>query len=350
MAPKKTNSDQARPDGRVTAKDVARSLGVSISTVSRAFTDDAIIKDSTRERVLAEASRLGYTPDSLARGLITRRSRIAGIAVAHLNNPFYPEVLASLTRQLNEHNLQIMVFFAGPGRKVDEALPTLLQYNPDVAIVLAATLSSSAIEACEQAGTPVILFNRYIPDSRLPAVCCDNFLGGQQAANLLLDGGHRRFAYISGLADTSTNVDRMRGFVDQLAARNAPPPLIEEGGDFSYQGGYDAMLRIKSKNPEIDAVFCANDIVALGALDAARGELGLAIPDDLSVVGFDDISMASWPGFSLTTIKQPADQMIRLTVGKVEALLAGDDEVIDQSFLPGEVIKRSTTRKGGVQE
>lgn len=337
---------KVRPGRRVTARDVADSLGVSISTVSRAFTTDAVIKSETREEVLAEARRLGYTPDSLARGLITRRSSIAGIAVADITNPFYPEILATLTRRLHESGLQSMVFFAGPGRDVDDALPTLLQYNPDVALILAATLSSETIDACEQAGTPVVLFNRYVNSADTLAISCDNIAGGRLAADTLLDAGHERLAYISGLPDTSTNRDRLEGFRQRIRERGSRDPLVEEAGAFSYDGGFRALKRLMDRHPTPDAVFCANDIVAIGALDAARVELGMKIPRDLSVIGFDDISMAAWPPYSLTTVRQPVRTMIDLTINKIERLLSDSTYQPEQIFVPGRLIRRTSARLG----
>ncbi|MBK1696144.1 LacI family DNA-binding transcriptional regulator [Rhodovibrio salinarum] len=329
---------------RLTARDVAASLGVSISTVSRAFTENAVISEETRRMVLEEASRMGYTPDVLARSMITRRTRIAGIAVADITNPFYPEVLARLTRRLHEAGMQSMVFFADPGRNVDDAIPTLLQYKPDVALILAATLSSETTAACKRAGTPVLLFNRNVQDAQVESVTCDNLDAGRMVAEVLLGAGHRRLAFIQGLSDTSTNRDRLEGFQQGARAAGAAEPTVEAAGGFTYEGGYAALKRLMDGLNPPDAVFCANDIVALGALDAARRELGLQVPQDLSVIGFDDISMAAWPSYDLTTVRQPVNAMIQLTVEKIQALLSKDDQVPEQVFLPGRLIRRSSAR------
>ncbi len=337
---------RARTGRRVTAREIARSLGVSVSTVSRAFTSDAVIKPETRDQVLAEARRLGYTPDSLARGLITGRSSIAGIAVADITNPFYPEVLATLTRRLHESGLQSMVFFAGPGRQVDDALPTLLQYNPDVAVILAATLSSETIRTCERAGTPVVLFNRYVNNTDTLAISCDNIGGGRMVADTFMDAGHQRLAYIAGLPDTSTNRDRLAGFSERIHERCGEPPMVEEAGSFSYESGFNALKRLMDRHPTPEAVFCANDIVAIGALDAARVELGMNIPRDLSVIGFDDISMSAWPPYSLTTVRQPARTMVDLTLDKIDRLLSDSSYQPEQLFVPGRLIRRTSARLG----
>lgn len=328
---------------RVIARDIAEELGISVSTVSRAFTEEAVIASETRSRVLAAARRHGYRPDPLARSLTTRRSRIAAIVVADITNPFYPEVLAQLIERLQERDLQTMLFSAGPGRDVDDSLPTLLLYHPDVAIVLAATLSSAMVAACRQAGTPVVLFNRYVPDSEASAVCCDNREGGRTVARALAAAGQRRLGYIAGQPDTSTNLDRLQGFAEACAELGLPAPLVEEAGSYTYEAGYAAAKRLLLRErPE--ALFCANDILALGALDAARRELGLQVPDQLSVVGFDDISMASWPSYSLTTIRQPVPVMIDRTMEQAAALLRDPETPARLSLVPGILVRRASAR------
>lgn len=330
----------------VTAQDVARSLGISISTVSRAFSQDVVIAETTRALVLKEAKRMGYTPNLLARGLITHRSSIAGIVVADITNPFYPEVLASLTQRLHENDLQSMVFCAGPSSDLDAALPTLLQYRPDVAVVLAATLSTAMLDACEHAGTPVILFNRYVNHTATDAVSCDNFGGGQLVADALLDAGHTRLAYIAGLAGTSTSRDRLNGFLSRIRERYGPAPYIENAGGFTYEGGFAALKRLMEREEPPQAVFCANDIVAIGALDAARADLGLRVPYDLSIVGFDDIAISSWPPYSLTTVRQPVPEMIEITIQKIKALLRDANYCQERVFVPGRLIRRASATLG----
>jgi len=330
---------------RVIARDIAEELGISVSTVSRAFTEKAVIATETRSRVLAVAHRRGYRPDPLARSLTTRRSRIAAIVVADITNPFYPEVLAQLIERLQERELQTMLFSAGPGRNVDDSLPTLLHYHPDVTIVLAATLSSAMVAACRQAGTPVVLFNRYVPGSEASAVCCDNHAGGRTVARALAAAGHRRLGYLAGQPDTSTNLDRLRGFAEACAELGLPEPLVEEAGSYSYEAGYAAAKRLLRRDrPE--AVFCANDILALGALDAARRDLGLQVPEQLSVVGFDDISMAAWPSYSLTTIRQPVPAMIDRTMEQAESLLRDPEVPASLSLVPGTLVRRASARLG----
>lgn len=329
---------------RVTVKDIARELGVSVATVSRAFSNDPNIAEKTRKRVLTKAAEMGYSPNLFARGLITQRSRIAAVFVANITNPFYPEVVVKLTRRLQDFGMHTMLVTSEAANGVEETLPLLQQYNPDVAIVLAATMSSEAVKRCVEGRTPVILFNRYVSGASASAVCCDNYSGGREVALRLAAAGHRRPAFVSGLDDASTNVDRLKGFRDGCAEGDLPDPVIISGGDFTYETGYRGMQLLFENGKGPDAVLCANDIVAIGAMDAARRELGLRIPQDVSVIGFDDIAMASWPSHELTTVRQPMNAMLDRVMEELERLLSSESKEAREHFLPGRLIIRKSAR------
>lgn len=330
---------------RVTVKDLARDLGMSVSTVSRAFHADAIIARETRDLVLKRAQEIGYSPNPFARSLITKRTRIVGVVVADITNPFYPEVLTRLTTALRAIDMNVMLVAADRSGEVDEALRLLLNYQPDLAIILAATLSSEAARECRGAGTPVIFFNRLSSDGHSFGVTCDNELGGWRIADYLIDAGHRDLAYVSALADASTNVARRKGFRMRALERGLADPLVIEAGQFSYHAGYEAALQLRGFDSLPDGVFCANDILAIGFLDGVRRELGLNVPQDLSIVGFDDIEMAHWPSHGLTTIQQPIQKMLDATVTLAKELAANSNqEPVVHVIEPDAVIERATTR------
>lgn len=324
---------------KVTSLDVARHAGVHQSTVSRALGDDPHVAPGTRARVVAAASALGYTPNALARSLITRRTALVAVVVAGLTSPFQPYVLEKFVQALGEAGLRPLVFTAPPGQEVDDILPAVLEYRVDALIITSATLSSARIDECARQGTPVILFNRSLPGSAASAICCDNVEGGRLAANLLLDAGHRRFAYIAGSANSSTNRDRERGFVERLRERGVVR-IDREQGAYTYESGHAAARRLLARAAPPDALFCASDIIALGARDAAR-EAALRVPDDLAIVGFDDIPMAGWLPYDLTTIRQPVDRMIAATLALLRAPEAGP---VTRLF-PGALIERGSTRR-----
>lgn len=337
MTTKGPISTQSAPP-RATSRDVALRAGVHQSTVSRALDPAGSVAATTRARVVTAARELGYTPDAIARGLITRRTALVGILVAGLGSPFQPYVLEKLVQALASHGLRPLVFAVPPGKDVDDLLPTALEYRPDALIVTSASLSSERVEWCARQGTPVVLFNRIATGDAASAVCCDNLAGGRMVADLLLDTGGRRFAYLAGNADSSTNRDREAGFVGRLRERGVAL-VAREQGSYAYEDGHAAALRLLLGDDPPDALFCASDILALGARDAARG-LGVRVPDDLAIVGFDDIPMAGWPPYDLTTVRQPVDLMVDAALA---AVLARGEAPVTR-LLPGELVVRGSTR------
>lgn len=331
-----------RAHKRITSIDVARVAGVSQSTVSRTFGSGAKVSAESREKVLTAARELGYKPNVIARSLITHRTNIIGIVMADFTNPFYTNILEKLTQELHGIGLQVLLFNVAPDQDIDDMLPLVLQYQVDAIVITSATLSSEMADECARLGTPVILFNRYIPGANASAVSCDNVAGGRQAADLLLEAGYRRLAYVAGKEHTSTNVDREQGFSDRMREQGQSD-WIREPGAYTYESGHRAALRLLERDDPPEGVFVANDIMALGVIDRAR-ELGIAVPDELAVIGFDDIPAASWPAYSLTTIRQPVNRMIEATLELlIERIEEPQAEPVSK-FLAGVLIERDSVR------
>jgi DNA-binding LacI/PurR family transcriptional regulator len=335
--------DDGSPMRRVTSVDVARLAKVSQSAVSRTFNENGKVSAETRAKVLAAARALGYTPNVIARSLITQRTNIIGLVMADITNPFYPNVLEKFTLRLREMGQQVLLFTMPPDEDADALLPSLLQYQVDAVIITSATLSSDMAWTLARQGRPVILFNRYIPNAGVSAVCCDNVEGGRLVANLLLDGGHKRLAYIAGKSNTSTNIDREKGFTDRLRERGISEWLREQG-EYTYESGYEATSRLLRSDVPPTAIFCANDIMALGALDAARAACGKQVPEDVSIIGFDDIPTAGWPAYNLTTIRQPVNRMISATLDLLKERLEEPQAEPVLKLLPGVLVARGSAR------
>ncbi|MBM3521525.1 MAG: substrate-binding domain-containing protein [Alphaproteobacteria bacterium] len=327
---------------RVTSTDVARAAGVSQSAVSRAFTPGASVAPKTRKRVVAAATKLGYRPNAIARSLITRRTKLVGIVMAHLTNPFYPPVLERFSRKLEEHGRRVLLITLPGQSHGDAALPEILQYQVDSLVLTSATLSSAMAEECARLGMPVVLFNRTASRSRVSAVCCDNEAAGSLAADLFLDAGDRHLGYLAGTANSSTNLERERGFFDRVAARKAPKPK-RAAGDYDYETAFAASRALLAAKSRPTALLCANDVMAFAAIDAARG-LGLRVPRDLSVLAVDDSAMARWRAYDLTTIRQPVEAMVDATVDLLLGLEEGRLTGSVVRRLPGELIVRSSVR------
>lgn len=340
----KKNHKDIQTRKRITVKDVARELGMSVSTVSRAFYPDAYVADATREVVLEKARVMGYKANPFAQSLITKRTRIVGVVVSDLANPFYPEIMTRLTADLHREGMNVMLITARETREIDAAVLEMLTYQPDLVIILAAPMSTHCIVECEQAGSPCIFFNRLAGAEKQHGVTCDNLLGGSMVANYLADLGHRRLAYVSAFPDASTNVERGRGFADQAEARGLERPFVIEAGNFNYDAGFQAGLEVGALSKHPDAVFCASDIVALGFIEGIRS-VGLSVPDDISVVGFDDVSLAAWPSHSLTTVKQPIDRMLAVTVELAAKLSSSPNMTAEvHRIAPGALVERKSTK------
>ncbi|MEO0939178.1 MAG: LacI family DNA-binding transcriptional regulator [Pseudomonadota bacterium] len=328
---------------RVTARDVAARAGVSRSAVSRVFTPGASVSGPTAEKVREAATALGYRPNVLARSLITGQSRIIGLVVAYLDNLFYPEALEELSKALQHQGYHVLVFIADNKSGATAGLvEDLLDYQVDAIIAASVGLSNDLTARCVEAGIPVVLFNRGQDDPRLSSVTSDNVAGGRALAAFLIAGGHRKIGHIAGWPGASTQRDREAGFRAGLdAAGMGLHARIE--ADFDLAKARDAARAMFADDPP-DAVFVANDHMAFAVMDVLRFELGLRIPEDVSIVGYDDVAIAAWPAYDLTTVRQPAGQMVRRTVDLLMQKLRGT-AAPEQITIPGPLRIRSSARK-----
>ena len=312
---------------QATSLDVARLAGVSQSAVSRCFTAGASVSDAMRNKVQEAARKLGYQPNAHARSLITGRSRIIGLVLSHIENLFYPAVLEQLAQRLQQDGYHLLIFISD-GHNADDLVGEILQYKVDGIVLGATTLSSALAQRCADASIPVVLFNRIMAAGSagsVSSVRSDNVGGGREIARFLVAGGHRRIAYLAGREDSSTNLERERGFREGLA----------EAGQRIYAraiGNYD-VLQARQATRDLfaqaeqrpDAVFVASDQMAIAVLDTLRHELGLAVPQQVSVVGFDNVPQAAWESYALTTFEQPVQPMVEATVELLQSYLRGDD-------------------------
>lgn len=304
---------------KVTSQHVAERAGVSQSAVSRVFTPGASVSEKMARKVRAAAAELGYRPNLLARSLITGRSRIIGLVLAYLGNPFYPDALERLSAALQERGYHVLVFLSGDtDTDVDKVIEELMEYQVDGIITASINLSGELTSRLDAAGIPAVLFNRGIRGSGLSAVTSDNLRGGAEVARFLLAGGHRRIAHISGWQESSTGVDRLEGFRRALHAAGHELHALQDGMYRRDIAADSAQAMMEAATPP-DAIFVGNDHMALAVLDRLRHEMGVSVPGDVSIVGYDDVPMAAWPSFQLTTLRQPVNRMIGATV---ETLLA----------------------------
>ena len=304
----------------VTSYDVARHAGVSQSAVSRCFKPGASVSAKMRARVMEAAKELGYEPNAIARSLITRRSNLVAILISNLTNLYYPEVLAEMTRRFSAAGVRVLLFSLQHEADADEVLQLVWPYRVD-GVIASAQLSPEHVAEFEKRNVPLVFYNRYLNGVPVSAVCCDQEDGTRQLVDGLYNAGNRKFAVISGPYDSVVGVERKTAALERLEELGIDDvPVI--GGDYSYESGFDAVNELmKSKQGAPEAVICANDVVAIGALDAFRVEHGLNAPDDISVVGFDGVGPASWKSYNLTTIRQPVRRMTEAAVSMLMTMI-----------------------------
>jgi DNA-binding LacI/PurR family transcriptional regulator len=327
-----------------TSAQVARLAGVSQSAVSRVFTPGASVSKPMRERVEAAASALGYRPNALARSLITGRSRIIGVIAGYFDNQWYPHAMEALSNALQARGYHALMFMASQhAQDVDRIVGEILDYQVDGILAASVSLSSDLAQRCAEAGVPVVLFNRAQAGEGFSTVTSDNFAGGREIARFLAAGGHRRIAYIAGWEGASTQVEREAGFRRGLAEAGLAL-AARETGDYESATAAAAARRLFSRRERPDAVFVANDHMALAVMDVLRFELGLDAPRDVSVVGYDDAPPAAWPTYALTTLRQPVRRMVAAAVEALTARIEHDDREPRRLAISGPLVVRRSAR------
>lgn len=329
---------------KVTATDVARLAGVSQSAVSRVFTPGASASKATAERVRAAAEQLGYRPDPLARAMITGRTRIIGLVVAYLENQFYPVAIELLSRALQEKGYHVLVFMAeNSTEKVPQVMQELLDYRVDGIITASVAMTNDLTARCRAAGIPVVMFNRGQDEEGLSEVTSDNLAGGRRAAQHLIDSGHRRIAHITGWHGSSTGRDRARGFSQALFdAGLAPFAMVD--GLYSRDVAAAAARDLFAGPERPDAIFVGNDHMAFAVMDTLRFDMGLSVPGDVSIIGYDDVPLAAWPSYNLTTVRQPVRRMVEATVEVLMGQIEGETKP-SRIQIDGPLIERGTVLK-----
>ena len=333
------------PSGR----DVARLAGVSQSTVSRALRNDTRISVDTRTAVSAAAERLGYSPKVGLDGNAKRsvpRSPTIGVVVSDIQNPFYPELLDVLQTELGFLGMHALLFNQRTPSIMTPALMSLVdQHSVDGLILTSVSASWHLPDRISSGALPTVLLNRLIDGVSIDSVSADNIDGGRQAARYLTELGHRIIGIVAGPLDISTHRDRRLGFLEagrakkDISVHEAPLPVH----DYSHSTGFHSTGELLLRHPDISAVFCTNDLMAYGALSAARLERR-SVPNDLSVLGFDNIEMSSWKVFDLSTVHHPFREMAKAASQRMADLLSGDTGGPPmQVQLPVHIVGRATT-------
>ena len=328
----------------VTSKDIARQLKISQSTVSRALRGDPRVAPETTARILETAREMDYTPNLAARSLITRKTGTVALIVSDITNPFYPELLDVLHNEFALGGYRTVLFNERTDAPLEQHVSDLVNGAAVDGLVYVSATLGTPLPGRGVRAVPVVLVNRYIDSTEVDTVVSDNRRGGRIVAQAIVGLGHRRIALIAGPENATTSRDRERGFREGLEARRVKlDETLRRAGQFSHHSGYECCLDLLATEPRPTAIFAANDVIAFGALDAAR-RLGVSVPDELSIVGFDDIDMAGWEGFNLTTVRQPLAQMghaaVSLLLERIAAV--GDQHRPRTLVFPVGLVRRDT--------
>lgn len=326
---------------RVSIKDIAKAAGVSHSTVSRALSDNLLVAQATRGRIQKIAQELGYTPNAIARGLVTQHTRTVGVIVTTITDPFAGEIFRGIEEVAGDNNYRLFLgtSHADPVREVN-LVKGLREWRVDGVIVASSRVGSLYMPLLKEIGVPIVLINNQHGGPFIQSVGVDNVLSACVATHHLIEQGHRVIGYLAGPPEHASSDDRLSGYQRALMQARIPfDSSLVQPGNGRTDGG-EHVARLLSRSPVPTAIFCYNDLTAIGALRALKAR-GLRVPHDIALVGFDDIEFASYVDPPLTTVRQPKDEMGRLAMRMLIDLLQG--KTVTDIVVPGELIVREST-------
>ncbi len=323
----------------LTLEDIAKQAGVSRSTVSRVVNDDPNVKEQVRTRVQEVIHSTGYSPHAAARSLASKRSWMIGLVLPHtvssfFADPYFPRLTQGVATACNQHNLTLALFLVATKEDEERMYPRISRVGTlDGVIVQTARRNDKLVEKLIKTDFPMVICGRPFSTSGVSYIDVDNIHAAQNAVNYLIKLGHQRIATITGPLNHTPGIDRKEGYIRALRehGRLVDKALIIEG-DFTEQGGYEGMKQLLAVHP--DAVFAASDTMAIGSIQAIR-EAGMGVPEDIAVIGFDDLPIASSVDVKLTTVRQP---VIQFGFTAVETLL----DLIENGIKPSRRIIMET--------
>lgn len=330
-------------DGSVTADDVATLAGVSRWTVNRAFKKDASISAKSREKVIEAAETLGYVPDLLATSLATDRTNLVALLVDDFANPHKLVMMERLTRILRKNGYDTLLVNTSDEEDASAALLNASQRRVDAAVLIGVSFNDQSLETALGAKRvkKLIVFARMSGNDNTISVCCDDRAAMTAITQYVVRAGYRKPLFLAGPQTQSAHLQRKEIFVSQWAKLTGRVPEFVSVGSYDPKLAYDLiakMYRGKPKSDLPDVLVCENDALAMGSIDAIRFELGLSVPDDIAVTGFDDVPQASGPQYQLTTYRQPLTDMATALVD----VLDGKKETKKLNAFTGNLIIRTS--------
>lgn len=324
----------------VTSVDVARAARVSQATVSRAFNSPHRVTPDKRERVYDSASELGYVPNAIGRSLSLQSSRIIAVVVPAASE-YYQHALGALARQVIPKDYQLLLFESFEAEHLEFVFTSIPRYHVDGVIVASSLVPVVEVQSLVARGLPVLMFNQEVASGNAASVSIDNEAEMRRLAEHLVETGHRSVCFVGGMREAGTDRARYRGACERLAEAGVACRYLLAGA-YSYEAGWEAAERMAELGEWPEAVMAASDALAFGVMDGLR-ERGLAVPDDISVTGFDGLPQAAWNSYRLTTIEQPMDDLARLGVeALVDRIENPDSTAAGHRRLTGRLVLRDT--------
>lgn len=322
---------QNKRDRLATIKDVAAKAGVSAATVSRAFDPkwEGKLTDDTREKVMDAARALAYRPNAIARSLHVNRTNIIAVVMGTQIGYFFEEIFFELVNRIQRGGKQVLVFSADPTQGLEKIVDQVHQYRVDAILIMSNATSNTIVQSFQETSIPILLFDRLIQSSSVSYVCSDNIMGARIAADFLLENGHRRIGYVSGDASTSQSLERSMSFTSRVSELDGVIAARYEG-DYTYESGRAAMRHFTCAEG-LDAIFCADDTMAMGVIDQAR-ELGLRVPEDISVMGFDNHSVARLSPYRLTTVSHQREKLFETIIASLDQMVCKPETKVYEMF------------------
>ena len=330
-----------------TLAEVAAAAGVSAMTASRALNDQRGVSRETRDAIVKLASEMGYVTNRVAQKLSSGQSRVIGVLADHLDNPFISSLVTGVVRAAAAANNEVLIYSLVDHEKrpTQNVLRLLQQFTDGVVALL--PYEFGFVQALTQSRIPVITIDNPSEHAEFPSIAADSYGGARKAMGHLAELGHKRIAFVTGAEQLESAIQRRRAYDDAVSvlglARDASLVLK---GDYSVEGGRDAGERLVRLKKRPTAVFASNDLSAFGVMSALQKH-GLKVPEDISVVGFDDLSAASQMHPALTTVRQPIEDLGRAAVNTLLAMIAGLHPATTQVTLPTELIVRQSTAAPG---
>ncbi|MBZ0261918.1 MAG: LacI family DNA-binding transcriptional regulator [Hyphomicrobiales bacterium] len=327
----------------ITLKDVAERAGVSRAAVSRTFTEGASVSEKMRKKVEKAARDLGYSPSLIARSLTTKRTKLIGLVANNFQNPVFLDVFDLYTRALQKRELRPLLVNLTSETDPEQSVRMLRQYSVDGVIIATSTLPTNFSRTFRQAHMPVVhAFGRFDPVANVHVVGINNILCGRLAAQTLVDRGYRRIAIIGGPEYATSTQDRIAGFSQRMRELNLNIADVSYAENYTYAAGRNAMDELLGR-ASVEVVFCGDDLICMGAMDAARSK-GRLIPGDIGFLGFNDMDMAGWDAYRLTTIRQPVRDIILSSVELIVELANDGDRLPEVRLFPCSIVERSTLK------